>query len=76
MKTVLDIWKCELADQLTKKLGVDVSESQFVLPPNPEMGDLAFGCFALAKSMGKSPADIAQDARCRIETDPSWHRGF
>jgi arginyl-tRNA synthetase len=53
--------------QLTKKLGVDVSESQFVLPPNPEMGDLAFGCFALAKSMGKSPADIAKTLAAELK---------
>lgn len=30
-------------------------------PPNPELGDLAFGCFVLAKQQGKSPADIAKE---------------
>ncbi|MCA9384446.1 MAG: arginine--tRNA ligase [Candidatus Magasanikbacteria bacterium] len=60
MKTVLDIWKSELAKQLTEKLGIEVQEQQFVLPPNPEMGDISIGCFAFAKAMGKSPADIAK----------------
>ena len=67
MKTVLDIWKCELAQQLTDKLGVEVNQNQFVLPPNPEMGDLAFGCFALAKSMGKSPAEIAKTLAAELK---------
>ncbi len=30
-------------------------------PPNPEMGDLAFPCFELAKSMGKNPVKLARD---------------
>lgn len=30
-------------------------------PPNPEMGDVAFGCFALAKQRKASPAAIAAE---------------
>ena len=29
-------------------------------PPKPEMGDLAFPCFSLAREMGKAPAEIAK----------------
>ena len=29
-------------------------------PPKPDMGDVAFGCFALAQGMGKNPAKIAK----------------
>ncbi|MBT4153657.1 MAG: arginine--tRNA ligase [Candidatus Magasanikbacteria bacterium] len=32
---------------------------EFTTPPNPAMGDLAFGCFAIAKEQGKSPVEIA-----------------
>lgn len=32
-----------------------------VLPPQSELGDLAFGCFLLSKSLKKSPADVAKE---------------
>lgn len=32
-----------------------------VEPPNPEMGDLAFGCFSLAKTLKKGPPMIAKE---------------
>ncbi len=46
---------------------VDLDENQILsamkLPPNPDMGDIAFPCFMLAKTLRKSPADIA-DSLC------------
>ena len=38
----------------------EVEVADLVTPPNPDLGDIAFGCFKLAKAQGKSPADIAQ----------------
>lgn len=35
-------------------------ESMFTVPPEPEMGDLAFACFKLSKVMRKAPQMIAQ----------------
>lgn len=32
---------------------------QFSTPPNPQMGDLAFPCFELAKTQGKNPVEMA-----------------
>src|SRR6476659_8314224 len=29
--------------------------------PNPKMGDLAVGCFAIAKAKGANPAQVAQE---------------
>ena len=34
---------------------------QLTQPPNPEMGDIAFGCFPLAKTWKKSPDGVADD---------------
>jgi arginyl-tRNA synthetase len=34
---------------------------QLGAPPNPAMGDLAFGCFPLAQQWKKSPAGVADD---------------
>ncbi|MEO5927837.1 MAG: arginine--tRNA ligase [Patescibacteria group bacterium] len=38
----------------------NIETNELSAPPNPELGDLAFGCFKLAKQQGKSPADIAK----------------
>lgn len=35
-------------------------------PPKPEMGDLAFGCFPLAKTLRRSPAVIATELAGKI----------
>lgn len=34
---------------------------QFSTPPNPQMGDLAFPCFELAKAQGKNPIECAKE---------------
>ena len=50
-------------------LSIDDIYNQLVEPPNLEMGDMAFGCFALAKLAKKSPAQIATDLKAKIPTD-------
>ena len=42
----------------------------FVTPPNPDMGDLAFGCFPLAKTLRKSPVQIATMICENLENHP------
>ncbi len=44
--------------------------TQFTDPPSPEMGDYAFPCFTLAKTLHKSPAQIAQQLAAAWPTDP------
>ena len=39
------------------------------VPPNPDMGDLAFPCFTLAKTMRKSPVMIASELAGKLEGD-------
>lgn len=38
-----------------------------VLPPNPKQGDLAFGCFMLAKALKKAPPQIASELASLVE---------
>ncbi len=38
-------------------------------PPNPELGDLAFPCFKLAKTLRRAPAQIAADIAAAIGAD-------
>lgn len=40
---------------------------QLVEPPNADLGDLAFGCFILAKQFKKSPAILAQELAAAFE---------
>lgn len=43
-----------------KSIGV-TEDTDFSLPPNTEMGDLAFSCFELAKKEKKNPAELAKE---------------
>lgn len=38
-------------------------------PKNPKMGDYAFPCFILAKTMHKNPAEIAQNIASELSSD-------
>lgn len=53
----------ELFKQEIKKLfeTVDISDISISVPPNPEMGDFAIPCFALSKTLKKSPQIIAEE---------------
>jgi arginyl-tRNA synthetase len=48
------------AEAVGSAAGIAPEELKVEVPPKPEMGDLAVGCFALAKAQGKKPADAAQ----------------
>ncbi|MBQ9198969.1 MAG: arginine--tRNA ligase [Lachnospiraceae bacterium] len=50
-------------DALTKE---EISEL-IEIPPKPELGDYAFPCFRLAKSMRKAPQMIAADIKAAID---------
>ncbi|KKT25228.1 MAG: Arginine-tRNA ligase, partial [Candidatus Magasanikbacteria bacterium GW2011_GWA2_43_9] len=43
-----------------------VMRVEFTTPPNPDMGDIAFPCFALAKQEGKSPAEVATELAAKL----------
>ncbi len=49
-----------LAGQLPSLTEAEISEL-IEIPPNPEMGDYAFPCFRLAKTLRKAPPMIAQE---------------
>ncbi|HVM90900.1 MAG TPA: arginine--tRNA ligase [Verrucomicrobiae bacterium] len=72
MTTSWQYWTGDLAKRLTAVLGGgDISAEDFIVPPDRKLGDFAFGCFKLAKAMGKSPADIAKEIASRIDLDQS-----
>lgn len=44
-----------------------VAEISLAAAPNPELGDVGFPCFALARHLRKAPPQIAADVAARIE---------
>lgn len=51
------------AEIMASALDMDTQEAQNMLlrPPKPEMGDIGFPCFTLAKTLKKAPPQIAQE---------------
>lgn len=49
------------AEAVAARAGVAATDLKVESPPRPELGDLAIGCFAIAKAQNKSPADVAKE---------------
>lgn len=58
-----------IAEKISKITNIDTNEIQsyIEIPPNKDMGDYAFPCFKLAKTLKKSPVMIADDIKNGIE---------
>ena len=64
MRYPLDEFRKEIENSLTTVLrdrGISLKEIKLEVPPSPDIGDLAFACFPLAKILKKSPVDIAEE---------------
>ncbi len=63
----------KLIAEKIKKAGIEISseelEKYIEIPPQSEMGDFAFPCFKLAKTLRKSPMVIATEIKEKLETD-------
>jgi arginyl-tRNA synthetase len=49
------------AEAVAAHAGVPATDLKVDTPPRPEMGDLAVGCFAIAKARGANPAQVAKE---------------
>ena len=60
-----------IAQKIAKSVNLDENEIEnyIEIPPNTDMGDYSFPCFKLAKTLKKSPQDIANDIKEKIELD-------
>jgi arginyl-tRNA synthetase len=56
--------------ELLTSAGV-TGEVQLSTPPKTEMGDFAFGCFAIAKEDGKNPAEVATALAEKVDASKS-----
>ncbi len=60
-----------ILEHVAKKIGAEPSD--LVTPPDPKLGDLAFGCFKIAKEQKKSPAEVAKLLAIEISKDKKDH---
>lgn len=65
------VFEEEAARLINKQIEISVPEvlSLLEVPPNPELGDLAFPCFSLAKIKKSAPAKIALELAEKIKPD-------
>ncbi len=61
----MELLNCQIV-KLLNDAGV-TGEIVFSQPPKPEMGDLAFACFDVAKKEGKKPTEIAEEIKKKLE---------
>ena len=54
---------------LASDINEDEIKDYIEIPPDKNMGDYAFPCFKLAKSLRKAPPMIAQELKDKIDTD-------
>ena len=64
-------FKNEIAKAISKVTNIDVKEleSYIEIPPNSDLGDYAFPCFKLAKTLRKAPPVIAAEIKENIGID-------
>ena len=65
---ILDSYKQHFAELLAPHVFLEPSEVQKMieLPPQADMGDLAFPCFILAKTLKKAPQVLATEIASEI----------
>lgn len=65
----MDKFKASITEFLKKETNLEDIELE--TPPNPEMGDYAFPCFALSKTWKKAPNEIASELAKRFSPNDS-----
>src|ERR1041384_12916 len=58
------------ADAVAAHAGIAASDLKVEAPPRAELGDLAVGCFAIAKAQKKNPAEVARDIAAAFRPTP------
>jgi arginyl-tRNA synthetase len=71
MRRIFMNYKNKVAELIKAHVELDVEtiEGLIEIPPKPEMGDYAFPCFQLSKTMRKAPNMIAEELKNNMSTD-------
>ncbi len=64
----MNIFTREISDWLRSQTGLeaDAADAMLEIPPDPALGDYAFPCFTLSKTLKKAPAAVAADLAGRF----------
>jgi arginyl-tRNA synthetase len=54
-------------NQINSALNLSLDKSDWAIPPNPELGDIAIPCFKFAKAQKTSPAELASHWTAKIQ---------
>lgn len=67
-------FKRNIANKISEVTKIDTNEleSYIEIPPDSKMGDYAFPCFKLARTLKKAPLAIAEDLKNNINIDGSY----
>lgn len=66
----------DIIDEVTAETGLDAATVERIMetPPNPALGDCAVPCFEMAKSLRKSPVQIAANMAETLSDKGGWDR--
>ena len=69
-------FRMKLAESIAENTGLEVAAASEMLetPPDPNMGDFAFPCFKLAKTLRKAPPLIAAELREKLGSIEGFDR--
>ena len=69
-------FRMKLAESIAENTGLEVAAASEMLetPPDPDMGDFAFPCFKLAKTLRKAPPLIAAELREKLGSIEGFDR--
>jgi arginyl-tRNA synthetase len=66
----MDKYKLHIIEKIVDEAGSDgISEETLEVPPDPKLGDYAFPCFVLSKRLKKSPVQLAEWLKNKIQPD-------
>jgi len=68
---LIDHWKAEAAKKLSAVTETTIEGNELTIPPDPKLGDFAFGCFKLAKEQKTNPTELAQSIASKVTIEQS-----
>ena len=66
----MDGFRIHIIEKIVDEAGGEgIDETSLEIPPDPKLGDYAFPCFLLSKRLKKSPQQVAEYLKSRIQPD-------
>ncbi|HNW55511.1 MAG TPA: hypothetical protein PKN62_00290, partial [bacterium] len=64
-------WYSKITEKIVAAINQELPEAiadraDLLVPPQPELGDLSWPCFAAAKKFGLSPIELAKDLATKL----------